>query len=419
MNETQSSPTPVFPPPIPRSPKLFFGAAIAALVLFAGAASASAATYSNSNAISIPGFASAAPYPAAINVTGLTGTVTDVNVQLNDLTHGMLDDVAVALQAPNGQSMMLMDGAGSAGVTHVTLTIDDEAAQQPDTSGSPASGSYRPAQYYSNDSFPAPGPGAGYCNPGPVSGGSCTLSSAFDGSNPIGTWKLFVIDTLGTSSGTIAGGWSLDITTNGPTDFDAPQTTIDSGPSATIDVASAGFEFSASEQAAFQCKLDGGTFAACTSPVIYTTLADGPHTFAVRATDPAGNVDSTPASRSFTVDTSAPGPGIDPTGDPDPTPGPGPTTSDTKAPQVTIGKAKVKRAKRAATVTFTATDETTPAAQLTTICSLDGAKATPCAAPLTLARLRPGRHTLVVQATDAAGNRSEAAAATFKVKPKR
>ena len=289
MNQSQNAPTPVHPPLIPRTPLL---AGVAALVLFAGAATASAATYSNSNTIAIPGFATANPYPSAINVTGLTGQVTDVDVQLNDLSHGMLDDVAVAVQAPSGQSMLLMDGAGSAGVSHVTLTIDDEAATQFSSSGSPASGHYRPAQYYTGDSFPAPGPGSGYCQPGPSGGGTCTLASAFDGSNPIGTWKLFVMDTLGTSSGAIAGGWSLDITTTGPADVVAPETTIDSGPSSTIATATAAFAFSASEPAAFECKLDAGAFTPCTSPATYTGLADGPHAFAVRATDPAGNVDA-------------------------------------------------------------------------------------------------------------------------------
>jgi len=163
MNETQSSPTPIFPPTIPRSPLL---AGIAALVLFAGAASASAATYSAPAPISIPGFSQASPYPAAIDVTGLTGTVTDVNVRFHNLTHGEIDDVAVVLQGPNGQSIMVMDGAGGLAVSDVTLTIDDEAAQQFSSTTNPSTGSYRPAQYYTSDSFPAPGPGAGYCTPG-------------------------------------------------------------------------------------------------------------------------------------------------------------------------------------------------------------------------------------------------------------
>jgi subtilisin-like proprotein convertase family protein len=391
---------------------------LAALVLFAGAATADAATYNAPGAITIPGYSTASPYPAPITVTGLTGTVTDVNVRLNNLTHGTIDDVAVAVQAPNGESMMLMSGVGRFQVSDATLTIDDEAAHQFESEVNPTTGSYRPAQFYTSDTFPAPGPGSSPCNPGPVAGGSCTLSSSFDGSNPIGTWKLWVVDSLGTSSGQIAGGWSLDLQTSGGTDFDAPQTTIDSGPDGTIDTASTAFTFSASEQAAFECKLDGGSFASCTAPAFYGGLADGAHAFAVRATDPAGNVDATPATRTFTIDTSVPEPEPDPTGGPDPDPilNPG---GDATNPKVAVGTAKVKRAKRSATVTFTATDDTTPVAQLSTACSLDGASATPCSSPVTLKRLRPGRHTLEVRATDVAGNRSDAAAVTFKVKRKR
>src|SRR5206468_1846314 len=56
----------------------------------------------------------------------------------------------------------------------------------------------------------------------------------------------------------------------------------------------------------FQCALDGGGFAPCASPQTYSALAGGNHTFQVRATDPAGNTDPTPASFTWTVDTSPP-----------------------------------------------------------------------------------------------------------------
>ncbi len=285
----------------------------------------------------------------------------------------------------------------------------------------------RGAQYYTSRHLPArPGPARSACNPGPVAGGSCTLSSAFDGANPIGTWKLYVVDHLGTSSGQIAGGWSLELTTNGPADFDPPQTTIDSGPSGIIDSTSATFGFSASEQAAFACKIDGGSFVPCSSPVIYTGLADGAHTFAVRAADPAGNVDASPATRSFTIDTSVPDPNDDPDGDvgPDPDPDPDPEvhgvdTADKVSPRVAIAGAQVKRAKRSATVTFTAIDDVTSAGALVTSCSVDGAAAVPCASPLVVRNLKPGMHTVEVGATDAAGNRSEPVTASFKVKKRR
>lgn len=71
----------------------------------------------------------------------------------------------------------------------------------------------------------------------------------------------------------------------------------------------AGFTFSGSDLvgvAGFECKLDGGTFAACTSPKSYGGLAEGSHTFQVRARDSAGNVDQTPGSYTWVIDTTAP-----------------------------------------------------------------------------------------------------------------
>jgi hypothetical protein len=47
-------------------------------------------------------------------------------------------------------------------------------------------------------------------------------------------------------------------------------------------------------------------YAACTGPFTTSTLSDGSHTFEVRAIDGAGNVDPTPAGRTFTVDTVPP-----------------------------------------------------------------------------------------------------------------
>src|SRR6185295_16144885 len=86
-------------------------------------------------------------------------------------------------------------------------------------------------------------------------------------------------------------------------DSTAPQTTISSGPEATGTVTSASFAFIASETgSSFSCKLDSGSWAACASPKGYTGLAVGPHTFAVRATDASGNVDSTPSTQTWTVE---------------------------------------------------------------------------------------------------------------------
>lgn len=55
------------------------------------------------------------------------------------------------------------------------------------------------------------------------------------------------------------------------------------------------FTFAADEDASYACKLDDGAWTPCTSPTAYGDLIPGWHTFAVRATDAAGNVETTPA----------------------------------------------------------------------------------------------------------------------------
>ena len=94
---------------------------------------------------------------------------------------------------------------------------------------------------------------------------------------------------------------------NNGSDTDPPETTITSGPAALSASPNATFAFTADELGStFECSLDGTAFAACTSPASYSGLADGPHTFDVRATDPSANTDPTPDSKSWTVDGTAP-----------------------------------------------------------------------------------------------------------------
>jgi lysophospholipase L1-like esterase len=88
-------------------------------------------------------------------------------------------------------------------------------------------------------------------------------------------------------------------------DTTPPETTIDSGPSASTNDPTPTFSFSSEPGASFECKLDAGAYAACGSPKTAAYLTDGSHTFYVRATDPVGNTDPSPATRTFTVRTAA------------------------------------------------------------------------------------------------------------------
>jgi Bacterial Ig-like domain len=104
----------------------------------------------------------------------------------------------------------------------------------------------------------------------------------------------------------------------------APDTVIDVGPSGPTNVASPSFNFSSPQGASrFWCRLDAAPFEPCASPRAYEALADGTHTFRARAGGATGEVDPTPAARTFVIDTEAPAVSVDsgptrPTSDPRP-----------------------------------------------------------------------------------------------------
>lgn len=87
------------------------------------------------------------------------------------------------------------------------------------------------------------------------------------------------------------------------TDTIPPDTSITATMAAETHSTDASLSFTATEPATFECNLDGATYTGCVSPKTYSGLALGSHTFSVRATDAAGNVDVTPATRTWTITT--------------------------------------------------------------------------------------------------------------------
>jgi hypothetical protein len=77
-------------------------------------------------------------------------------------------------------------------------------------------------------------------------------------------------------------------------------------PDASTDKTSATFKFTAgdalSAPVTYQCKLDTGALVSCTSPTTVDTLAQGGHTFMVRATDSVGNSATLPYSWTVVAD---------------------------------------------------------------------------------------------------------------------
>ena len=97
-------------------------------------------------------------------------------------------------------------------------------------------------------------------------------------------------------------------------DITAPDTTVISGPNGPTNNTAPTFTFSGSDDVTitanlnYQYRLDSGGWSAASisTTANLTSLSEGAHLFKVRAVDEAGNVDGSPAQRSFTVDTTKP-----------------------------------------------------------------------------------------------------------------
>jgi subtilisin-like proprotein convertase family protein len=150
-------------------------------------------------------------YPAPVTVSGVSGPITDVDVTLHGLTHTFPSDLDVLLVGPAGQRALVMsDVAHFDAVAGVDLVLDDEAASPLPTNALLQSGTFRPTDSDSYEIYGDTDEFAG--DPGDASGDGSALS-VFDGTDPNGTWKLYVEDDAADDTGAIAGGWSLHITT--------------------------------------------------------------------------------------------------------------------------------------------------------------------------------------------------------------
>jgi hypothetical protein len=79
-------------------------------------------------------------------------------------------------------------------------------------------------------------------------------------------------------------------------DTTPPDTSISAGPSGTVAPGPQTIAFASSEPGSdFECSLDGVSFAACASPYGAPALPPGLHVLRVRAIDPYGNTDPSPA----------------------------------------------------------------------------------------------------------------------------
>ncbi len=209
-------------------------------------------------------------------------------------------------------------------------------------------------------------------------------------------------------------------------DITAPDTTITEGPAnPTSGFQAARFTFTGNDNVApvtalrFECRLDappdppqdpdpdpdppdpteppeppdipeGENWGTCVSPRVFQFMPTGEHKFEVRAIDPFGNFDATPAEYIWKVVPAAPGPDATP-----------PSTTIFEQPDTASTSPS-------ATFAFRGSDNATPGPHLSFQCRLDStneADFAPCTSPVTLTGLALGSHTFDVRAVDLARQR--------------
>ena len=179
------------------------------------------------------------------------------------------------------------------------------------------------------------------------------------------TFGVKAVDDAGNASGVTPYTWTIDTV--------HPLVSITSAPPLLTNQTSATFSFVANKPGStYRCALDGGAFASCSSPRLYSNLSNGSHTFAVRG-----------------VWLALVGPSTEYT-----------WRVDTVPPQTTITSTPPAAShSRTATFAFTSGE-----ANSTFTCRLNSAGFTPCTSPHAFTGLGDGTYTFRAQAVDAAGN---------------
>jgi Ca2+-binding RTX toxin-like protein len=194
---------------------------------------------------------------------------------------------------------------GSAPVSDINLTLDDEAANPRPDNGQLTTGTYKPTEgttpicniwlnyrcqdwvdYHVPNIWPPEAPDLA---------ASAKQLSGFDGKDPNGTGKLYLIDDTLLEAGQFAGGWSLEI--------NATDDTID--PQIAITTPTQGGTYTQGQAVAarYSCSDEDSGVASCEGPVAdganIDTSTTGTKTFTANATDNASNTSS--VSHTYTV----------------------------------------------------------------------------------------------------------------------
>ena len=217
--------------------------AVGVLVALPTGAQAATLTFANPRALGPSQAAGTAgpatAYPSSIPVSGVAGTVTDVNVTILGMVANADTDMVV--RGPNGQQVMLMSDACAQGTSQRGNWIFDDSAPGfvsrpgPCSPSFPTQQSFRPSNY-----LPQPGaPDDNSTEPDDLSvapGGPpppyVNNLAVLAGGSPNGSWDLFVLDdnSAGFVGFEIDSGWALTLEVEPPPPESPPASPPESPP---------------------------------------------------------------------------------------------------------------------------------------------------------------------------------------------
>ena len=278
-------------------------------------------------------------------------------------------DLTAAADGPHTLSVRATDAAGNVGpVETSTFTLDRAAPQTPVITDGPASpGSASTVTW----TFQTPAGATATCRvdlgPALPCVDSWTESLTTDGTHHL---RVQAKDAAGNPSALAVATYVLDTVAPVPP-------TITKAPASPSNVSTPQWRFTLERRSGGECSVDAGPWVPCASSFSadLSTAGDGPHAFAVRSTDAAGNISETTLD-TFVLDRTAPSA-------PTVVSGPDPSSSD-DTPSWSF--------------------EVEPGA--TAHCRVDDGPWAPCDGVLTadLAGAADGTHALEIRAVDAVGN---------------
>jgi hypothetical protein len=208
-----------------------------------------------------------------------------------------------------------------------------------------------------------------YCSLDGSAAELCDSPKAYSGLlNGNHVFSVYAQDPRGNASAPVSYSWSV----NAPMPAQIAITNLNELPTLT-NSSSMGFEFAASYANSFMCSLDGAAPSECSSPIAYTGLSEGAHSFSVYAVNNQGQSES--ASFQWTIDMTPP-----------------------LARFVSISPAELITNRTSSTFTFSANETST------FHCSFDNGPFEACVSPVTVEVSNEGSHWFEIRATDAAGN---------------